>query len=583
MNVFDLAAKLSLDSSEYESGLGNAKQIGLAATGAIATGGVAAAAAIGAVAVKGTQAILQETAATAQYGDEIDKMSQKMGLSTEAYQKWDYVLNLAGTEMSSMTTGLKTLTNKFDEAKNGSEDAQAMFAQLGISMEQLGDMSREDLFAAAIAGFQQMEDSTERAALANDLFGKSGQELAPLFNTSVEETQALMEQVDQLGMVMSDDAVKAAADYKDALTTMQGTLAGIKNSVFGDFMPAITSVMDGLTQVFAGDKDLGLEKIGEGIDGFIETITSKLPVVLTMGGEIIVALATGIIENLPDIVTAALDTILMLVNTIVENLPFIIETAIQIVLTLAEGLTEALPALIPAVVQAIVTIIQVLAENEPMIIEAALNLIIALVDGIMQAFPIINEAMPKLIATISVALAENAPALIIAGAKLLGTLIKGFVQAIPSMIYSVVMIIPEMINALMGYKDYFLRIGGEFINGLWDGIAGAWSGFMNNVQGTMGKLVDGVKGIFGIHSPSKVFAGIGENMALGMQEGWDDEFKGVKAGIESNLNFETTGAMTGSGKQGGQIVIPVYVGGQLIDEYIIDATQRIAYRSGGVL
>ena len=93
--------------------------------------------------------------------------------NTKSYQEWDYVMKICGTEMSSMTTGLKTLTNKLDDAKNGSESAQAMFAALGISMEDMQKMSREDLFKASIAGLQKMGDSTERAALANDLFGKS--------------------------------------------------------------------------------------------------------------------------------------------------------------------------------------------------------------------------------------------------------------------------------------------------------------------------------------------------------------------------------------------------------------------------
>lgn len=103
-----------------------------------------------------------------------------------------------------------------------------MFAQLGISLDDLNNMSREDVFGAAITGFQNMADSTERAALANDLFGKSGQELTPLFNTSVQETQEMIQAVNDLGGVMSNDAVKAAADFEDNLQDMQTAFTGIK-------------------------------------------------------------------------------------------------------------------------------------------------------------------------------------------------------------------------------------------------------------------------------------------------------------------------------------------------------------------
>lgn len=180
-------------------------------------------------AVAGAVSALKNTVLNvASAGDEIDKMSQKVGLSAKAYQEWDYVLKISGTEMSSMTTGLKTLTNKLDDAKNGSSSAQEMFAKLGLSMDDLSTMSREDIFGAAIKGFQGMADTTERAALANDLFGRSGQNLTPLFNQSAESTAQLIENFNELGGVMSDDSVKASADLTDAMTTFKSALDGTK-------------------------------------------------------------------------------------------------------------------------------------------------------------------------------------------------------------------------------------------------------------------------------------------------------------------------------------------------------------------
>ena len=202
---------------------------GLKATAAVITGAMAAATA-GAVAAG--KAFMNSAKQTANMADEIDKTSQKLGLSSKSYQEWDYVMKICGTEMSSMTTGLKTLTNKLDDAKNGSKDAQKMFGALGISMEDLKTMTREDLFAKTIAGFQSMSDSTERAALANDLFGKSGQNLAPLFNMTAEETQGLIDKANDLNMVMSDDAVKAGASYKDSLTTLEGAMTGLKKLIY---------------------------------------------------------------------------------------------------------------------------------------------------------------------------------------------------------------------------------------------------------------------------------------------------------------------------------------------------------------
>ena len=168
----------------------------------LAKGIAAVAATLTAAAVGLVKGVIDGAKETAALGDAIDKTSQKLGLSSSAYQEWDYVMNLAGTDMQSMTVGLKTLTNKLDDAKNGSESAQAMFAALGISMDEINTMSREDLFGETIKGFQGMADSTERAALANDLFGRSGQDLTPLFNQSAEATQEQIDRAREYGMVI---------------------------------------------------------------------------------------------------------------------------------------------------------------------------------------------------------------------------------------------------------------------------------------------------------------------------------------------------------------------------------------------
>ena len=258
------------DSASKEAGeksgksFGNAMAKGLKATATVIAGAMATVTA-GAVAV--TKTFVDTAKQTAAYGDEVDKTSQKLGLSAKAYQEWDYVMKIAGTEMSSMTTGLKTLTNKLDDAKNGSASAQAMFSALGISMEDISSMSREDLFKATIQGFQGMADSTERAALANDLFGKSGQNLAPLFNMTADETQGLIEKANDLGMVMSDEGVKGSASFTDAMTTLNGTITGLKNNLMTQFMPSLTEVTEGLAEAFAGK---GTAKLTSGIKNIIK-------------------------------------------------------------------------------------------------------------------------------------------------------------------------------------------------------------------------------------------------------------------------------------------------------------------------
>lgn len=257
MDLFNLVARITLDTSEYEKNLDNSSNKLDEAKSKFSSGvksigaGAGMFAALGAAAYKAADKV-----ATNQ--DEIDKMSQKLGLSAKAYQEWDYVLKISGTEMSNMSTGLKTLTNKFDDAKNGSDKAKETFKKLGLSMRDIHGLSREELFEQVIYAFQDMEDSAERAALANDLFGRSGQELAPLFNTTSEETKGLIEQVNELGGVMSDDAVKQGAAFKDSITAVETALGGASAKLLDGLIPAITGFADKVTNFVSNG---GLDKI----------------------------------------------------------------------------------------------------------------------------------------------------------------------------------------------------------------------------------------------------------------------------------------------------------------------------------
>ena len=219
----------------------------------------AAVAAIGAAAVAAGKQLWDMANDVAEAGDIIDKQSQKVGLSYESYQKWDYAMQLAGTSMSNCTTGLKTLTNTFDDAQNGSAGAIEKFERLGLSMDDLKGKSREEIFAATVEALQNVTDETEKAALANDMFGKSGQDLLPLLNQSTEETQALLEEAEKYGMVMSDDAVKASAAFEDSLSKLQGTMGGLKNRMVGELLPGITQIMDGLSDLAVGNAEAGEE------------------------------------------------------------------------------------------------------------------------------------------------------------------------------------------------------------------------------------------------------------------------------------------------------------------------------------
>lgn len=341
MDLFDLAAKITLDSSEYERGLDNAKGKTNGFASVVGNGlktaakvGVAAVAAVGTATTLMAGAIVKGVGATAEYGDNIDKMSQKMGLSIEAYQEWNAVMQHSGTSMESMQTGMKTLANAV-------ENGNKAFQRIGLTQEELANMSQEEIFDATIAGLQNVEDETERTYLAGQLLGRGATELGALLNTSAEETQAMKDRVHELGGVMSDEAVKSAAAYQDQLQDMQTAFSGLSRNMLSEFMPSMTTVMGGLTEIFSGNSGTGLVMIEDGINQIVDNISLMLPNFIEIGSDIVGSLIGAILKNLPALIESGLLVIEKIADGILDNLPDLAKTIIPAAIDAAKSVLES--------------------------------------------------------------------------------------------------------------------------------------------------------------------------------------------------------------------------------------------------
>ena len=407
MDLFNLFAKITLDTSEYDEGLDSSEKKGKTFAQSLG-GGLKTAAKVGGVAIgtiaAGTAALatsmVKGAGEVASYGDNIDKMSQKMGISATAYQEWDAILQHSGTSIDGMQRGMMTLSKA---AESGSD----AFQKLGLSQEEVASMNQEELFAATIRGLQGMEEGSERTVLAQQLLGGAAKELGALLNTSAEDTEAMRQRVHELGGVMSDEAVKAAAAYQDSLQDMNTSLDGLKRGVFAEFMPGITGVMNGLTDIFGGDTDSGVSKVNDGISDMVKKISDGLPKVLEVGGKIITGLVQAITENLPQIVEQGAAIIEELAVGIVKQLPQLVKSGLEIIVSLADSISESLPELIPTIVDVILEIVDVLTdpENLKLLIEAAIKLIIALAEGIIKAIPKLLAAAVKLMEELDISAA----------------------------------------------------------------------------------------------------------------------------------------------------------------------------------
>ena len=499
--VTEPAAKEAGEKSGKNFGESLAK--GLKTTAAVITGAMAAATA-GAVAAG--KAFVDSAKQTANMADEIDKTSQKLGLSSKSYQEWDYVMKICGTEMSSMTTGLKTLTNKLDDAKNGSESAQAMFSALGISLEDISTMSREDLFTKTISGFQSMADSTERAALANDLFGKSGQNLAPLFNMSADATQELITKANDLNMIMSDDAVKSGASYKDSLTTLEGAMTGLKNNIMSQFMPSLTTMTEGFAEAVNGK---GTEKLTKGIKDLMKKLKEVAPVALKAMSDIGIALIQGIGPLLPDLVSTVFNLLISAIVTVTGMIPEMMPSIIAGLEGIMTALLNALPVIISGLTTLIMSIVTWLSsgDNVSNFVHGLIEMCVQIVNSISMILPVLLPAIITIISEICKALTEPST-------------IKMLIDSALTLIGAVAVAIWNSLPAIW--------------NGIW-GILTNWGDLLGDalywtvekIKGTFSTIVETVKGW-------------GSNI-LGFFTGlWTTVTDGAKKGLENLKNKFTS-------------------------------------------
>lgn len=369
MEIFKLIGRVMVDTASAENSLqktdSKASKVGQTLSKGAKTVGTWGAA-IGTAAVAAAGAMVKVANDTSDATDNIDKMSQKLGMSYEAYQKWDYVLGQAGVDIDSMQTGLKTLTNQIGQAANGSGDAAARFEQLGVTVDDLKTMSREDIFGKVIQGFQNMEDSTERAALANKLFGKSGQELTPLFNESAEATAQLMQKADDLGIVLSDDTVKAGVSFHDTLDSMQRTVQTLAAHLGGALMPIIEKVMNAII-----DHMPQIESYISQLEPIATSFLDEMLPLLLQLGETLLPIIFDVLQQLLPAVTSIVSMILPPIVQLLSDVAPILSDLISTVLPVALDIITALWPLL----ESILTLISPLLELLNVLLKPLLMLI----------------------------------------------------------------------------------------------------------------------------------------------------------------------------------------------------------------
>ncbi|MCD8173805.1 MAG: phage tail tape measure protein [Alistipes sp.] len=248
----------------------NASKIG----GSLMKGGGLLAGA-GAAVLAGTYKLAQ---GTANYGNEVMKTSQKVGIQVEQWQKLAYAANYADVETNDLQKGMQKLVKQMNAAAGGSKSAQQLFKDLGIEIkDQSGNLRAPNEIFEELAGtFSSVKDGSAKTALAMELFGNSGTKLIPMLNMGQEAIAELGLEAEATGNILSEDACRASEEFNDNLQRLKHGLQGAGLQIGAAFMPMVLELGQKVTSVV--QRVAGWIKENPKLVGTIAKVT------LTIGG-----------------------------------------------------------------------------------------------------------------------------------------------------------------------------------------------------------------------------------------------------------------------------------------------------------
>lgn len=520
------AGKQAKESEGNWKGLGDT----VAAVGAAMA---AAAAAAAAAIVSAGKALADFAVGGAAYADDLLTMSTVTGMSTEKLQELQYAADLVDVSVDTITGSMKKNLASMTKAQKGSGEVADAYARLGVAVTDANGNLRDDetVYWELINALGQVEDETERDALAMQVLGKSASDLNPLIEAGADKMAELADDAHKAGYVLDDETLDAFREFDDQLRKLDKGAEAAKNAMGTILLPVLTDLagdgVDLLGQFTNGilDANGDISKMGEVIDEILpqvlDRIMTYLPEILDLAISIITAIADslianidviidaatdivfsmfdGIMSNLPKIIDAAVNLIITLAQGLIDNLPTIVEGGISLILAVVRGLAEALPQLIPATVDAVLTIVDTLIDNLDLLIDAAIQLIIALAVGLIEALPKLIEKGPEIVVSLVEALIKAAPKLLEAALELIVKLAEG----IASFFYKIKEKGREIIdNIKAGFQeklDAAKDWGKDLIQNFVDGIKQKWEALKSGVKG----VAQTVKDFLGFSEPEK--------------------------------------------------------------------------------
>lgn len=498
---------LDKKTSELGSKLGN---IGKSVGGAFLKGTAVAATAITgliATSVKGFSEMEQLSGGAKKIFDEMDYSKIEKD-ATDAYknmnmsaQEYLTAINNVGATFASTMGDQKG----YDTAKKGlqviSDYATGTGADINTLSEKYKMITRSTSSYLSIADqfaglLPQTTDGFLKQAQASGFLSKKYKKLTdvPVAEYQQAITNMLEQGVDKMGLLGNTSA--------EAEKTISGSFLATK-SALSNFISGVGSIDDVISSMTNLGNNIAtavVEMAPKIVDGLIQMTNALIPQIPPLIEKLLptvingtTSLLNGLIKALPQIFQMIVSVLPQLIQTLLGMLPTILQVLIQMAIMSIQAVAQMLPTLIPQIVDAILQMIPILIDNLPLFIKAGYQLLIGLVKGLFNAMPTLLGYIPKI-----------------------GSSIINYFKQLPSM-----------------FKD----IGGMLIRGLWNGINNFAGWVIRKIRGMGSSILRAVKGIFGVHSPSREFAWIGKMNMVGLENGMKDMQPKVQQAIDGMFDL----------------------------------------------
>ena len=283
-NVGTVSIDLEARIAKLESDLGRAARIAEQRAKEISRTLAGIATAIGGAFSVGAVAHFVQSALDVQ--DEISKLSQKVGVSTETLSGWRLAAQQAGVDGEGFNKSMVKLEQAATKAAAGNKEQIAQFKALGISVtDTSGKMkSTEQLFGEVADRFSQIKDGATKTALATDLFGKSGAQLIPLLNGGKAGLDDYIKMAKDFGLVVSKDAAPTAERFNDAMEQLSFVGKGVANQLATVLGPVLADIAVKAATFFRGDQwKATLDTIAAGAQAVVDNFDAIIDAVTRLG------------------------------------------------------------------------------------------------------------------------------------------------------------------------------------------------------------------------------------------------------------------------------------------------------------